>query len=164
MEWSKLVLNLHTLKGGHMEMLFGGTSPRKDSCRPAQEDLPGRAPLFVINVSFLFWPCCSSPLETAMAARNECYASCPAATVTIQPPPFTLNIPGPAIYCPNQELRIEQHNPCAGGGGGSSRLVPAFFIEEDFAYPALESGYGYGSSLAALYLNRMALPSTYSRF
>uniref|UniRef100_A0A8C5WPT7 Uncharacterized protein n=1 Tax=Laticauda laticaudata TaxID=8630 RepID=A0A8C5WPT7_LATLA len=34
-------------------------------------------------------------------------------TVTIQPPPFVLNIPGPALYCPDQPLCIEQYNPCA---------------------------------------------------
>ncbi|CAI5798444.1 Keratin-associated 12-2 [Podarcis lilfordi] len=45
--------------------------------------------------------------------RNECYASCPASTVTIQPPPFVLTIPGPALYCPDQPLCIEQCNPCA---------------------------------------------------
>ncbi|KAK9391016.1 putative protein li-ac-35 [Crotalus adamanteus] len=44
---------------------------------------------------------------------NECYAQCPASTVTIQPPPFVLTIPGPALYCPDQPLGIEQHNPCA---------------------------------------------------
>ncbi|XP_048364311.1 scale keratin-like [Sphaerodactylus townsendi] len=49
---------------------------------------------------------------------NQCFASCPASTVTIQPPPFVLTIPGPALYCPNQPMAIEQHNPCAGSGYG----------------------------------------------
>ncbi|CAI5798448.1 beta-keratin-related keratin-like [Podarcis lilfordi] len=52
------------------------------------------------------------------AGHNECYAQCPASTVTIQPPPFILNIPGPALYCPDQPLAIEQSNPCVGAGGG----------------------------------------------
>uniref|UniRef100_A0A803TT62 Uncharacterized protein n=1 Tax=Anolis carolinensis TaxID=28377 RepID=A0A803TT62_ANOCA len=35
---------------------------------------------------------------------NQCYSCCPASTVTIQPPPFVLTIPGPALYCPDQPL------------------------------------------------------------
>nr|XP_060614506.1 scale keratin-like [Anolis sagrei ordinatus] len=57
--------------------------------------------------------------------RNQCYASCPASTVTIQPPPFVLNIPGPALYCPDQPFRIEQQNPCAGSGYGGGN--PALY-------------------------------------
>uniref|UniRef100_A0ACB8G6L4 Uncharacterized protein n=1 Tax=Sphaerodactylus townsendi TaxID=933632 RepID=A0ACB8G6L4_9SAUR len=44
--------------------------------------------------------------------QNWCHASCPLVTMTIQPPPFVLTIPGPSMYCPNQSLWIEQCNPC----------------------------------------------------
>nr|ACJ66731.1 beta-keratin [Gekko gecko] len=72
---------------------------------------------------------------------NQCYASCPASTVTIQPPPFVLTIPGPALYCPNQPLAIEQYNPCAHGGG----------------YPMSSSG--AGGSLGSSFYSQ-ALPSS----
>ncbi|KAG8146930.1 hypothetical protein E2320_014013 [Naja naja] len=55
---------------------------------------------------------------------DECYAQCPASTVTIQPPPFVLTIPGPALYCPDQPLGIEQHNPCAAVPIPMPRVVP----------------------------------------
>uniref|UniRef100_A0A8D0AZB2 Keratin n=1 Tax=Salvator merianae TaxID=96440 RepID=A0A8D0AZB2_SALMN len=50
---------------------------------------------------------------TAMSSGwEQCYSQCPPTTVTIQPPPFVLNIPGPALHCPDQPLCIEQCNPC----------------------------------------------------
>ncbi|KAJ6650864.1 hypothetical protein lerEdw1_002380 [Lerista edwardsae] len=90
-----------------------------------------------------------------MAARNQCYASCPPTTVTIQPPPFVLTIPGPALYCPSEPLGIQQENPCARGGamgGGAS----SFLYEGPF-YHELESGLGYCTSLASLYRSRYPL-------
>ncbi|XP_053224895.1 scale keratin-like [Podarcis raffonei] len=80
---------------------------------------------------------------------NQCYAQCPASTVTIQPPPFVLNIPGPALYCPDQPLAIEQYNPCARGGygggyGGASALYANDF--SNFYTRALpSSNYSYTS-------------------
>lgn len=83
---------------------------------------------------------------------NQCYASCPPSTVTIQPPPFVLTIPGPALYCPDQPLGIEQYNPCAnavplggsralyGSGGGGSNLS-SFYTQ---ALPS-SSNYCYSS-------------------
>nr|XP_034955122.1 scale keratin-like [Zootoca vivipara] len=78
--------------------------------------------------------------------NNQCYAQCPASTVTIQPPPFVLTIPGPAIYCPDQPLKVEQYNPCARGGygGGSSALYASDF--SNFYSRALpSSNYSYNS-------------------
>ncbi|XP_003226399.2 uncharacterized protein li-ac-35 [Anolis carolinensis] len=72
---------------------------------------------------------------------NQCYASCPASTVTIQPPPFVLNIPGPALYCPDQPFRIEQFNPCAGRGvrGGNALYASGGSNFSEFYTPALPS-------------------------
>ncbi|KAK9391012.1 KRTAP12-2: Keratin-associated protein 12-2 [Crotalus adamanteus] len=52
-------------------------------------------------------------LWTKMASRWDlCSFNCPPTTVTIQPPPFCLSIPGPSLHCPDQPLCIEQCNPC----------------------------------------------------
>uniref|UniRef100_A0A8D0H3H7 Uncharacterized protein n=1 Tax=Sphenodon punctatus TaxID=8508 RepID=A0A8D0H3H7_SPHPU len=77
----------------------------------------------------------------------QCYACCPPSTVTIRPPPFVLNIPGPALYCPSQPFGIEQHNPCATRYGGGA-LVDAFTYDDES-----------GSSLSNFY-DREALPSS----
>ncbi|KAK9391017.1 glycine-rich cell wall structural protein-like [Crotalus adamanteus] len=73
---------------------------------------------------------------------SECYASCPASTVTIQPPPFVLNIPGPALYCPDQVFGIEQHNPCAGFGGmvarGGGGIEVVVWALEDLEGPQVD--------------------------
>uniref|UniRef100_A0A8D0H261 Uncharacterized protein n=1 Tax=Sphenodon punctatus TaxID=8508 RepID=A0A8D0H261_SPHPU len=81
----------------------------------------------------------------ASSTNPNCYAQCPPSTVTIQPPPFVLTIPGPALYCPNQPFGIEQHNPCAGitpRGGG----MEAIAYNDDF-----------GSNFSSFY-DRSALP------
>ncbi|KAL7978054.1 hypothetical protein Chor_005041 [Crotalus horridus] len=79
-----------------------------------------------------------------MASGWNCYTSCPPMTVTIQPPPYTLNIPGPSIYCADQSVCIEQCNPCAAfppsgiinhGGYG---LLPAGSAS-DFSCSSLKS-------------------------
>ncbi|KAJ6651693.1 hypothetical protein lerEdw1_020710 [Lerista edwardsae] len=74
-----------------------------------------------------------------MSYYNNCYAQCPASTVTIQPPPFVLTIPGPEFYCPSQAFGIEQYNPCAyyGGGLGGSRYPS--LVSTDFSSYSLPS-------------------------
>ncbi|KAJ6652176.1 hypothetical protein lerEdw1_013137 [Lerista edwardsae] len=53
------------------------------------------------------------PHTTMPSRQNQCAFNCPPSTVTIQPPPFVISIPGPSLYCPDQPLCIEQFNPCA---------------------------------------------------
>ncbi|KAL7978043.1 hypothetical protein Chor_005030 [Crotalus horridus] len=53
------------------------------------------------------------PNSTEMASRWDlCSFTCPPTSVTIQPPPFTVTVPGPALFCPDQPLCIDQFNPC----------------------------------------------------
>ncbi|KAG8146928.1 hypothetical protein E2320_014009 [Naja naja] len=95
-----------------------------------------------------------------MDRPSPCYASCPPSTVVIWPPTFTLSIPGPAIFCPNQSLQIAQHNPCAHRGmGGGERVMLSDFINENLPKPELELSSRCGSALATLYRSRMAFPS-----
>ncbi|KAK9391018.1 glycine-rich cell wall structural protein-like [Crotalus adamanteus] len=92
-----------------------------------------------------------------MDRRSPCYASCPPSTVAIQPPPFVLTIPGPALFCPNQLLQITQHNPCARGGMGvGGRAMLSDFIDEDLSNLELEPSSRHRSALATLYRSRMA--------
>ncbi|ETE62823.1 Claw keratin, partial [Ophiophagus hannah] len=101
-----------------------------------------------------------SPPSAEMDRPSPCYASCPPSTVVIRPPTFTLTIPGPAIFCPNQPLQIAQHNPCAHGGMGvEERMMLSDFINEDLPNLELELSSRYGSALATLYRSRMAFPS-----
>uniref|UniRef100_A0A8D0AXU6 Uncharacterized protein n=1 Tax=Salvator merianae TaxID=96440 RepID=A0A8D0AXU6_SALMN len=93
---------------------------------------------------------CYIGLEMANAAGwpNECYAQCPPSTVTIQPPPFVLTIPGPALYCPDQPFGIEQYNPCARGyGGGSPALYSsgASNLSSFYSRALPSSSYSYSS-------------------
>uniref|UniRef100_A0A8D0ASV7 Uncharacterized protein n=1 Tax=Salvator merianae TaxID=96440 RepID=A0A8D0ASV7_SALMN len=81
--------------------------------------------------------CCYSPdpILPAMSSghrggflppyHDPCHARCPPSTVCIQPPPFVVNIPGPALYCPDQPMAIEQCNPCAIRYGGGFRALNA---------------------------------------
>uniref|UniRef100_A0A8D0H8C9 Uncharacterized protein n=1 Tax=Sphenodon punctatus TaxID=8508 RepID=A0A8D0H8C9_SPHPU len=59
-------------------------------------------------------------LPSGIGYLNPCYAQCPPSTVTIQPPPFVLTIPGPSICCPYQPFGIVQNNPCDYSYGGVS--------------------------------------------
>uniref|UniRef100_A0A8D0L8L3 Uncharacterized protein n=1 Tax=Sphenodon punctatus TaxID=8508 RepID=A0A8D0L8L3_SPHPU len=81
--------------------------------------------------------------------KQECYASCPASTVTIQPPPFVLTIPGPSLCCPDKPFGIEQHNPCAVSGGHSG----------GGNHEAISHGDSSGSHIPSFYTRR-ALPSS----
>ncbi|CAI5798443.1 glycine-rich cell wall structural keratin-like [Podarcis lilfordi] len=92
-------------------------------------------------------------LKMSSFGYNNCAFQCPPSTVTIQPPPFVVTIPGPEMYCPNQVFGIEQYNPCAGYGmlGGSRypALLPSEASESGSVYnlPGLSSrpfsSYGY---------------------
>ncbi|KAG8146931.1 hypothetical protein E2320_014011 [Naja naja] len=65
------------------------------------------------NRIFLLWQNqIHTSSSTMSCGRMPCYSSCPPVTVTVQPPPFTLSIPGPSLYCPDQPLCIDQCNPC----------------------------------------------------
>ncbi|XP_033030720.1 scale keratin-like [Lacerta agilis] len=82
------------------------------------------------------------------AQWNQCFASCPASTVTIQPPPFVLTIPGPALYyCPDQPFGIEQYNPCA-------RMVPYHEGGRRGGYSSFYSGPASGLSSSSIYSKR----------
>uniref|UniRef100_A0A8D0GY91 Uncharacterized protein n=1 Tax=Sphenodon punctatus TaxID=8508 RepID=A0A8D0GY91_SPHPU len=84
---------------------------------------------------------CSFRFTKMSSSWNLCQATCPPSTVTIQPPPFVLTIPGPALYCTDQPLCIDQYNPCAYGYGGLT----------DGRYTALSSGRAFGSSVISPY-------------
>uniref|UniRef100_A0A8D2J9S2 Uncharacterized protein n=1 Tax=Varanus komodoensis TaxID=61221 RepID=A0A8D2J9S2_VARKO len=79
---------------------------------------------------------------------NPCFASCPAATVTIQPPPFILTIPGPALYCPDQPFAIEQCNPCANNyavGNSSLHARGGANLSSFYSQAMPSSSYNYSS-------------------
>ncbi|KAJ6651937.1 hypothetical protein lerEdw1_015907 [Lerista edwardsae] len=78
-----------------------------------------------------------SPPPKMSHPAPECQATCPPTTVTVQPPPFILHIPGPGLFCPDQPFHIEQHNPCVTGGGGPAR--PALFADRAAIAPRYTS-------------------------
>ncbi|KAJ6652188.1 hypothetical protein lerEdw1_013119 [Lerista edwardsae] len=85
---------------------------------------------------------------------NPCSANCPPVTVTIQPPPFVLSIPGPSIYCPDQPVCIEQSNPCVPRIEGGSRA----------GYQSACAGRSSSSNAASIYSQKTQQSSTCRRF
>ncbi|KAK9391014.1 KRTAP10-8: Keratin-associated protein 10-8 [Crotalus adamanteus] len=44
---------------------------------------------------------------------NHCYPNCTPVTVTLQPPPFTMNIPSTSLCCPEQYVCVDPCRPCS---------------------------------------------------
>ncbi|ETE58163.1 Keratin-associated protein 10-8, partial [Ophiophagus hannah] len=44
---------------------------------------------------------------------NNCYPNCTPVTVTLQPPPFSMNIPSSSLCCPDQYACIDPCRPCS---------------------------------------------------
>ncbi|KAL8184671.1 UNVERIFIED_CONTAM: hypothetical protein K2H54_024521 [Gekko kuhli] len=82
---------------------------------------------------------------------DACSPQCPTSTVTIQPPPFVVTIPGPELHCPDRAFYIQQYNPCAKIYGGSRypALTSSEYTDSGSSYtlPSLSSrsysSYGY---------------------
>ncbi|KAG8146932.1 hypothetical protein E2320_014012 [Naja naja] len=64
-------------------------------------------------------PHCCLPVDphhfssTMSYGWNNCYPNCTPVTVTLQPPPFSMNIPSTSLCCPDQYACVDPCRPCS---------------------------------------------------
>ncbi|CAI5798437.1 BetaBeta-keratin-related [Podarcis lilfordi] len=89
---------------------------------------------------------CSSAL---CGINTSCVSQIPPSEVVIQPPSFTLTIPGPILSASNDQVAVAQNAPCATGYGGYC------------GYGGYGSGYGCGYGYGYGRRSRYGYPCSY---